>query len=360
MVHAYVQFRFHLARHGLRQFFASLQSSAEILLLVGANVVLGLLALSAFPPMYAVSLAPLDGAGVLLAHAFIMSAPVALLRKRVLPADAVRWAHRLPIPAAVQLRADALVAGLLAGPLALLYAVSAAILLAQHPAWLDPLPALGATLLSWLLTWCCAIAVLALRSRRPAGARWQHGQAAQARSYTGGGRRPRLLLLWHRLFWLPYWRLENVVGWQQSVLLGAAMTSAVLWMQTPSPFMRAVLALATAALMVVLTDRGDKAVREQVALLRPVMASWPLRPRGLFALARLFAAAPAFLVLLAVVFGGAVHGVWGHRAGHIYLVLASAAPLLLVATPVSNQRARVALVVIQILLLTAVGSELWT
>jgi hypothetical protein len=150
-----------------------------------------------------------------------------------------------------------------------------------------------------------------------------------------------------------------VVGLQQSVLLAAALASALAWMQAPPGFGRGLLAFASAILMVLLTDRGDKAVREQTARLRPVMASWPLSGRGVFAFARMFSVAPALLVLLLVLGGGAAHGLWAHTAGRIYLALGCAAPLLLVATPVTNERFRVGLVVIEILLLTAVGTELW-
>ncbi|UUZ52163.1 hypothetical protein LP419_21215 [Massilia sp. H-1] len=38
MANDYVAFRFRLARHGLRAFVASLKSAAEILLVIGANV----------------------------------------------------------------------------------------------------------------------------------------------------------------------------------------------------------------------------------------------------------------------------------------------------------------------------------
>ncbi|MES2317942.1 MAG: hypothetical protein V4631_10650 [Pseudomonadota bacterium] len=359
MAHAYVTFRFHLARHALRQFAASLKSSAEILLLVGANVVIGLFALSAFPPMYAVSLPPLQGVALLLAHALGMAVPAALLRKRVLPADVVRWAHRLPLPARVQWRADAAVAGLLVGPLALMYAVSASILLYQHAAWLKPAAGAAATVFSLALTYAFSIAVLALRSRRVAAPAWQRRAAPPAAPYASAHVPSRLLLLWHRLFWLPYWRAENVVGWQQSMLLGAALASGTAWMLTPSAFLRAALALSTGLLMVLLTDRGDKAVREQAALLRPIIGAWPLNPRALFAFARTFSATPALLVMLLVFVLGSTHGLWQHRAGQVYLALGCAAPLLLVAAPVANQRYRVALVVIEILLLTAVGSELW-
>jgi hypothetical protein len=187
LVHAYVTFRFHLACHGLRQFAASLKSSAEILLLLGANVVIALFALSAFPPMYAASLAPLPAIGLLLAHAVGMTIPVALLRKRVLPADVVRWAHWLPIPPSLRWRADAVVAGLLVGPLALLYAVSATILLYQHPAWLRPAGGVAATALSLVLTYACSTGLLALRSRRVAGPSWRRARPMPARAYAAGG-----------------------------------------------------------------------------------------------------------------------------------------------------------------------------
>jgi hypothetical protein len=359
LAHAYVTFRFHLARHGLRQFFASLKSSGEILLLVGANVALALFALSAFPPMYAATLAPLDGIALLAGHALAMAIPIILLRKRVLPADVIRWSQRLPIPPAVQWRAEAAVAGLLVGPLALFYLVSVAILLAEGPAWLTPASGIPATLASLLITYGCAIGALRLRSRPAAPARAARAHAAAA-PYQVRSRLGRLPLLWHRLFWLPFWRAENVVGLQQSVMLAAALASSAAWMQAAPGMPRALLALASAALMVLLTDRGDKAVREQTALLRPVMASWPLDARAVFAVARAFALAPALLVLLAVAAAGARHGLWQHTAGRIYLALGCASQVLLVATPVSNERFRVSLVVISIVLLTAVGSELWT
>ena len=360
MAHAYVKFRFHLARHGLRQFLASLKSSGEILLLVGANVLLALFALSAFPPMYAATLAPLEGLALLVGHALAMAIPIVLLRKRVLPADVMRWAHRLPIPSSVQWRAEAVVAGLLVVPLSLFYCVSVVILLVEGPTWLTPATGIPATLLSLALTYAAGVGVLLLRSRRAAPRRYAPVHRAAPLPYAVKRGLPRLPLLWHRLFWLPFWRAENVVGWQQSAMLAAALASTLAWMQAPAGVPRALLALATTALMVLLTDRGDKAVREQTALLRPVMAAWPLKARNVIAFARMFSVAPALLVLLAVFVAGAPHGLWQHTAGRIYLALGGAAQLLLVATPTTNERVRVSLVVITILLLTAVGSELWT
>ena len=145
------------------------------------------------------------------------------------------------------------------------------------------------------------------------------------RAYAPRSLRWRLPQLWHRLFWLPFWRAENMVGLQQSALTAAALGSALPWMLAPQGIVRGVLGLATCTLLVLVTDRGDKAVREQCTLLQPALAGWPFDARALFRLARGFALAPAALVLLAVLAGGARHDLWVHTAGRVWLVLACAA-----------------------------------
>ena len=362
MAHAYVTFRIRLARHGLRQFFASLKNSAAILLLVGGHAFIGLLAVSALPSMYAASLAPLSALALLLVHALAMTLPMVLLRHRILPADVVRWLHRLPVAPALALRANASVVAMMLWPLALLYAVSAAVLIYHGGEWLNPVRGGVATVFSLLLTFSFSIAVLTLRAR-PTGSRlaWRrraHHPAPGA--YAPRISAPRILSLLHRLFWLPCWRVDSAVGRQQSLLLAAAIASAIPWMQAPPGMVRGLLALVTSTLMVLLTDRGDKAVREQSALLRPVVAAWPLpSSRVLFGWARVLSAAPALLVMLVIFAGGAPHALWQHTAGQVFLVMGCAAPLLLVATSVANEGFRVGLVTVQIMLLTAVGSELW-
>ena len=360
MAHPYIRFRLRLAQHALTQFAASLKSSAEIVLLVFAQALVGLFALIALPPMYAASLALPFALPLLAAHALAMTLPMVLLRKRVLPQDVVRWLHALPVPPRVQLQADALVAAMLAGPLALAYAVSGAIWLGQRPDWLLPARGVLGALLSFLLTWACSTAVLTLRARRPsATARWQHRLRAAPAHYAPRVWGPRALYLWHRLYWLPFWRAENVVGWQQCVLLLGALACAVGWMVAPPGVPRGALDLCASALPVLLTDRGDKAVREQADMLRPAIAGWPLPARALEPYARAGAAAPALLVLLVLFFAGAPHGVWDRTAGKLYLALACAAQLSLVALPSVSARTRVGLVVAAIVVLTAVGSELW-
>jgi hypothetical protein len=359
--HRYVSFRLRLAQHALRQFAASFKSGAEIVLLVFAQVLLGLFALIALPPMYAASLPLSQSIPLLAAHALAMTLPMWLLRKRVLPLDVVRWLHPLPVPRNSGLVADALVAGMLAGPLALAYMVSGAIWLYQRPDWLQPGPAVAGTLFSFLLTWACSSAILALRGRRTAPRlRWQRRLPAAPAQYAPGTLHPRTLLLWRLLFWLPFWRADNVVGRQQTLLLLGALASALWWMMAPPMVVpRAVIGLCFSALLVLLTERGDKAVREQIGVLGRVMAAWPLSARTLLRWARAFSLAPALLALALLFALGSTQGAWDRTAGKVYLALACVAHLLLVAIPRFSARGRVVLVVASILVLTAVGSEIW-
>jgi hypothetical protein len=360
MPHPYITFRLHLARHALTNFIASLKSSGEIILLVFGQVLIGVLALIAMPPMAASALPPLQSIPLLFAHGVAMSLPMFLLRRRVLPQDVVRALHPLPIPPRTALAADALVAAMLAGPLALAYLVSGAIWMFQGPDWLQPGRALPATVFSFLVTWACSAAILHSRARgpRPSGRMRQLPAAPRDGPWRSG-----TAFFWHRLFWLPFWRGENAVGWQQSVLLAGALASALAWMMAPAGVARGALDLVVSASLVLLADRGDKAVREQLGVLRPVMAAWPLRRDALELWARAFTLAPVVLVLALLLLAGwsAESGAtpWRHTAGRVYLALAMLAALLLVAVRRFNPRGRVGLVTVSIVVLTAVGSELW-
>ncbi|MES2758862.1 MAG: hypothetical protein V4693_15920 [Pseudomonadota bacterium] len=357
MAHAYVTFRIRVARHALADFIASFKSSGEIVVLVFGQVLIGLFALIAMPPMAASALPFYQAIPLLLAHGVAMSAPLFLLRRRVLPQDVVHAMHPLPIPRSTALAADALVAAMLAGPLALAYAVSAAIWMFQGPEWLKAERALPATVFSFAVTCACSSAMLYLRARGPRpGPPMRRLKAPPA---LGEPWQPRTAYLWHRLFWLPFWRGDNVIGWQQSLLLLGALASALAWTMAPGGIVRALLDLATSAAVVLLADRGDKAVREQLGVLRPVMAAWPLQRRALELCARAFSLAPVALALALLFGAGSAVGLWDRTAGRVYLALAMLAPVLLVAIPRFNPRARVGLVVASIVILTAVGSEIW-
>jgi hypothetical protein len=362
--HPYIVFRTRLAHFALMQFAASLKSSSEILAFVFGPMLLGLLACLALPPMYASTLAPLPACALIGAHGMLMALPVWLLRKRMLPGDVRQWLHALPLPARTKWLADAAVAGIMAGPLALAYLASAGVWLYEAPAWLHRALGITATLASTLLTWACATAILALRARADAPSR----RLPRAATGTAAGyvvRRPsqHAFFLWRRLFWLPFWRAENVVGLQQTLMLLLALACAVAWMIPPpdlaGSLARGLAGVGTSVLLVLMADRGDKAVREQVTLLRGVMAAWPTRLDTLVRYARLFCLAPGALLLCVLFAAGLRHDAWSHKAGQAYLALAALSQLALVSFPNFSPRGRVSLVVLSMLVLTAVGSELW-
>lgn len=370
-MHPYIRYRTQMARHSLRQFLASMVNSLEILGLVFAPVMLGLLAFLAMPVMLSVT----HGAAIALAaitgQAVLVALPVLLLRKRLHPADAVAWERTLPVPPALGWRGDWLVAGRLVGWMALACAASAAIWLYQWPAWLRPVwgRALGALAASLALGWGLAGVIIAARRLRlrprgiPRGPAAQPAAMAAVERYVPRTLQPLTLALWHRLFWLPFWRAENKVGIQQCALLLAALAGAVAWATHALPLPRAALGLFTSTALVLLVDRGDKAVREQAAAMAPSLAMWPLKRRPLLLAARTFSLLPALLVLallaglLASPMPAAGAGLRGALAA-LWFGVAAGAALALVVLP-APPRGRVVLVAASILLLTAIGSELW-
>ena len=372
--HPYIRFRIRLARHALIHFAASLGSSLKILLGLAGPAVVGVVAMLALPCLYAATLAWPAACGVVLAQALLMAAPVWLLRRRLLPADVALWLPALPLARTLRWRADIAVAGLLMAPLALAYAISIALWLHQAPDWLRPAAPQGiaATLLSLLLSWACSSAILARRVHAPAPARCKPGAAnnqGNSRSdtpYAVRRWRPRALLLCQRLFWLPFWRRDSAIGLQQSLLWLGAAGAALLWLWRPPGVPAPVFGLAASVLLFLLTDRGDKAVREQIALLRPVIAAWPLAGRRLEWGARLFSLLPALSVLLLFGAGlgylgnsGGMAGAYSRTVAALYIGLGGAAHGLIIALPGLSDEARTSLICLSVLLLSAIGSELW-
>ena len=367
-MHPYVRYRTHMARHSLRQFLASVANSLEIVALAFAPVLLGLLAFLSMPVMMAVTRGAAVALAAVAAQAVLVALPVILLRKRLHPADAVAWERALPVPHALGWQADLLVAARLTGWVAMASAASAAIWLYQWPAWLRPAwgRALAALAASLLLGWTLAALALAARRlglRQPHIPRTAsaHCNAAAAAPYQPRPLRPRYAALWHRLFWLPFWRSENRVGVQQCLLLLAALAGSATWATHGLPLPRAALGLWTSMALVLLVDRGDKAVREQATTLRSALAQWPLDARPLLQAARAFSLLPAALVLavLAMLLSLPANAA-DLRAGLTlaWLAVAALACCAIVALP-APPRGRVVLVMSSILLLTAIGSELW-
>ncbi|GAB2857577.1 hypothetical protein GCM10027277_27490 [Pseudoduganella ginsengisoli] len=352
--HPYLRYRVRMAHHGLLAFLASLKNSMEVLVLVFSNVLLGLCAVIAFPGMLAVTMAWPAMLAILAGQTLLIATPAWLLRQRLHPHAAMVWSWPLPVPPALAWRGDVLVAGMLAGPVALMYAISCSIWCWQQPAVLKPvLPqAIAATIATLVLGWLVAAAMLAARRRQPRPAPPRAASGPVATSYTPTPLRPLYVALWRKLFWLPFWRGENKAGLQQCLLLAAALAATATWLLHAIPAIPAAAlgGLASAAL-VLLTDRGDKAVREQAALLAEMLAAWPLRSAPLTMCARLFSLLPALAVL-------ALHIVLAGRttAVHVWQAAALAACGAIVALPLAP-RGRVVLVVLSIVILTAIGSE---
>src|SRR5476651_2203254 len=231
--HPYLQFRTRLAHHALLHVVASLKSSAEIIMFGFGPVLLGLFACLALPGLIAPTLAWPQALALIAAQVLVAALPALLLRKRLHPADVLQWSRPLPIAPALRWQADAAVAAVLMAPLAAVYAISTAIWLYQWPDWLRPVAAasVGFTVLSLLLAWGASTLVLARRARMPAA---QRGRAAPPAShYTPRALRPVGFYLWRQLFWLPFWRADNVVGMQQSWLLLGALASVATWRLHP-------------------------------------------------------------------------------------------------------------------------------
>ena len=360
-LHPYLLLRLRLTHHALRQFAASLASSMEIVLLLAGPLLLGMLSVLALPSLHAASLPWPEAAAIVVAQAVATCLPVWLLRQRLLPAPLAAWLRTLPLPISLRWRADAFVAAMLTTPLALAYAVSAGIWLLQSPAWLRPVAAPGMALIvsTCLLSWLLITCMLMLRMRAPRPAR-RARQQAPGRLAPG---KPRwlALFLWRRLFWLPFWRQENVVGIQQSLLLACATAGMLAWLLRVPLVPAPLLALLASASLVLVTDRGDKAVREQLLLLRPTLAAWPVASTSLTRLACGASLLPGLSVLIAaaLLLRFTAPAVLQQRVTLVYALTAGASLLAIVGLPRLSARARVALVVFAILILTAIGSELW-
>lgn len=359
--HPYLALRLRLAHHALLQFAASLASSMEILVFLAGPVLLGLLSVIALPGFLAVTLPWPAALDLLGAQALLTCLPAWLLRKRLLPASTAAWLRQLPLPTRLRWQADIAVAGLLMLPLGLAYTVSASIWLAQSPPWLRPVaaPGIAATIAIWLLAWLLTTLIVAQRLHAPRPA--QRARPPTMTTYVPQRPRWRSVFLWRQLFWLPFWRNENVTGLQQSLLLATAGASMLAWLLRTPLVPAPLLGLLASASLVIVTDRGDKAVREQIAVLCPALNAWPLASAGLTRLACAASLLPPFAVLLA---GAALlyatdPAALQQRVTRVYALTASAALLAIVGLPRLTARGRVALVVLSILALSAIGSELW-
>ncbi|GJJ02295.1 hypothetical protein RugamoR64_28330 [Duganella rhizosphaerae] len=363
----YLRFRIRMAHQAMLQFVASFTSSLEYILLGFGQVLVGLVACLALPGLFAATRPWPQALGLFAGQTLIASAPVWLLRKRLLPAQVLLWCRPLPIPTRLQWSANIAVAGMVIVPLSVAYAISTAIWLFQWPDWLQPVApqALLLTVGSLLLGWILSTLVLAQRCRMPAAARLAADRPAPGPYVPASPRMPAALYHWRQLFWLPFWRAENVIGIQQTVLLLGAALGIALWLWHPPMVPPALWGFNAAILLMLLTDRGDKAVTEQVALLRPVAAAWPVRIDKLFRFARVSALLPGlavmawFALLTLGHLGRASSAGYSTTVATVWLCFAGIAQVAVISLRRLSVRGRVGLVISAIIILTAIGSELW-
>lgn len=365
-LHPYLRFRSRMARQALLRILPSLFSSLEIIVLGFAPVLFGLLACIALPGLFAATLPWPRALALLAVQVLVATIPLWLLRTHLHPADVTLWSRTLPISPRLRWSADALVAGIIVGPVALAYAVSTGIWFYQRPDWLRPVEgaALALTVLSLLLAWLLSTLILAQRARLP-----RPGKPGRVRtvpvSYAPDARWTRGMLAplhhWHRLFWLPFWRGDDVVGIQQTLLLVGAALSAGIWMWHPPLVPPAVWGASAALLLMLLTDRGDKAVAEQIARLRPVAVAWPIDAQRLFRAAMALSLLPGLCVMgwFALLTLARVAGGYSHTVAIVWLCVAAVAQIAIVSLRKLSPRGRVSLVIGATLALTAIGSELW-
>ena len=362
-LHPYLRFRARMTRQALLRIIPGLSSSLEIILLGFAPVAIGLLACVALPGLFAATLPWPEALALVLAQVLVATAPVWLMRKHLHPAEVTLWSRTLPISPRLRWCADAMVAGIIVGPVAVTFAVSTAIWFYQWPDWLRPVApvALALTALSLLLAWLLSMFILARRVRMPAARKPGRARPAPTSYAPGAARLPKPLYQWHRLFWLPFWRADDVVGIQQTLLLLGAALGVMVWMWHPPLVPPALWGACTALALMLLTDRGDKAVAEQIMRLRPVAAAWPIDAERLFRAAMVLSLLPGLCVMAwfaALTLGRAATG-YSTTVAIVWLCFAAIAQIAVVALRGLSARGRTALVFGAILILTAIGSELW-
>jgi hypothetical protein len=365
----YTQFHVKLALHGLHQFALSLKSSLEVVLLAAGQVVLMALALLAWPLwMNALWLAEhwawYKVAAVLVGYSAALTLPILLLRKRLLPNDVLLWGRTLPVTPGARVRAYMAVTGVFVLPTAIGFGLSSIGCWYEIPAVRSVWPvAVLMMLIALVLMQGLGTGVLMLRHR---GLTWQRlirlpmPMSGPVVPYQAKKLSPHLLQQWYRLFWLPFWRLENGIGFQQCLLFCVAGLMFWLWMLPGSAFLRFLFCISASSLTLILTDRGDKAVQEQIILMRPHLRTLPFSLFRLELLAKLACMVPACGLLAGLAWGLFSRAAVLHPGvAYWYLGTQLLAQVCIVGLGHLHAAGRARIVILFMVVLAAIGSELW-
>lgn len=157
----------------------SVSGVAPIMLGVLGPLVLAALAALVLPLFYATTLSWPAAVGVFTLQTVVGALPVVLLRAQLLPNSLMRWAQSLPVSNATLWLGDAGAVGTCMVPLALAYAVSSLVWVAQSPRWLQGqwTAAFYLVALSWLASNAMGLAALRIRWH----AAHLHGDAVPSR-----------------------------------------------------------------------------------------------------------------------------------------------------------------------------------
>ncbi|NOT64646.1 MAG: hypothetical protein HOP06_01105 [Methylotenera sp.] len=302
----------------------------------------------------------------------VMAIPAWLLNKWLLPTDVLTFLRPLPVNRATHARADAFVAWLVLRPLGLAYLFSMGIWLWQFPKWMQGiwLEGILVTIISFAITWL--LVTLGLQWRRNPVQLPRLGKRKQVvGDFSQRGRlfgrtvsASSTLLLCYYILWLPLWRKDGgVVGRRQTLLLAGALVSIYFWMK---PFaetnnVHVWLAVVSSVLIITMTALGNAAILKNLALFSPVLTSLPFSMEQLKLSAKLLAIVPACIVL-AILGMAALHLTAGQislKIASIYIALTVILLIVISGFTQPNTTSRAAVVAFSIVMLSAIGSELW-
>lgn len=284
--------------HGLAALRALVKRWGLYLVLAAAVAGVGAPALAAWsvlPLFWLLATHPAWLAAGVLGYAAVVAALLWAGRHLVWPADWAETERALPLAATQKLAADALGLALLALPLLGLLGAGVAVLVAQGPAWLQPVQAQAVALLGLCVVLGALLVLLGLWRARQAGAR---GAAVGRRVPARGPATPVLPLHW--LLALPglaLWR--GAAPRTARVVLAGGLALAALGGAAGRHGTPVWLASFAALTLCVVTAAAALA-RLELAGLEAGAAALPLAPRALAAARTALALAPALLGLAAL------------------------------------------------------------
>lgn len=352
--------RIGVARHAVGNLVAGIRSTAEITFMVLGPFIIGLLAAAALPPMYAATQPAAVAFPIFSSYCLALTLPVWMLRKRLLPSEFLAWQRPLPLPAALQWAANAVVAAMLLAPIAAVCAASVCIWVYQSPSWLDRERGITMTATAILASWIASILVLAFRMRAPTPKRLRKKTSAST-AFDPGYRFTSCLPLIRQIYWLvwlPQWLTDRRPGIKIALLLAATAGVVANWLYLHGSTLRPWLAVASSVLLVLLMAESDRTVRSQIAELRVMSASWPLSIRHISLASKLMAVTPGLMVMTTLIAVGLWRRIQPGTGAVVFAMCTMGVQATIVGIPRFNPRGRAGFLFFAVFLMAATAGEL--